>query len=139
MDKEKLLYDYGVLVDDSSIINTMHLRLIANMGISKNIRSFCNPLEALEQLESLLFIEDTRILVLLDINMPELDGFEFLEEVSAIKKNNALLDIFMVSSSVSEADWNRAATHHMLRGSFIKPLRKGRIEEVLRLRTPIYA
>ena len=45
----------------------------------------------------------------------------------------------MVSSSVSEADWNRAATHHMLRGSFIKPLRKGRIEEVLRLRTPIYA
>jgi CheY-like chemotaxis protein len=62
-------------------------------------------------------------LILLDIHMPGIDGFSFLEEFA--KLNPALRrtwSIYMLSSSISPVDIKRAEAHPLVTGYVMKPL-----------------
>ena len=76
--------------------------------------------------------QNLKTVVLLDINMPVLDGWEFLEQ---IQKSNfyhlAELEIYMVSSSTDERDILKAKDYDFVKGFIIKPLSKEKIQEIL--------
>jgi CheY-like chemotaxis protein len=113
-----------IQVDDDYINNIANERLIKKLGISFESVNFLDPSEALEFLSK----GDQQFdLMLLDINMPRLNGWEFLEKYNSIAKK---FPIFMLTSSLDPSDQRKALEHSLLKGFFVKPLTKEIILEI---------
>jgi CheY-like chemotaxis protein len=86
------------------------------------IRSFFNAQSALEELKKNSDDNDKMPDgILLDLNMPVMDGWQFLDEfvLLAIKKE---ISIFIVTSSIDPIDIERAKKHHFLKDYIMKPI-----------------
>jgi CheY-like chemotaxis protein len=71
-------------------------------------------------------------LILLDINMPVLDGWQFLEALTALPKPREV-PVVMLTSSIDAEDRTRAFTFPAVKGFFSKPLSAPMLEQVLGL------
>ena len=69
-----------LLVDDNGIDNWITHRILESTGIS-NVLEFLSPIKALEYLK---VAKEIPRLILLDIAMPVIDGFEFLDQLNAL-------------------------------------------------------
>jgi CheY-like chemotaxis protein len=113
-----------IQVDDDYINNIANERLIKKLGISFESVNFLDPSEALEFLSK---DEQKFDLMLLDINMPRLNGWEFLDKYKSIVGK---FPIFMLTSSLDPSDQRKAAEHPLLTGFFVKPLTKEMMLEI---------
>lgn len=101
-----------LLVEDDKVTNMMHMRLIKRSGLIRNVDIATDGLAALEYLQAR---RDAGLpapeLILLDINMPRMDGFEFLQDFAAVSAAYVPVRpmIIMLSTSVLRADQERAA------------------------------
>lgn len=120
--KDQLIFDYVILVDDDTIINHVHELLINKQHITKKIKSYLNPLEAVTAIQALLLQDHLKILVLLDLNMPEMTGFEFLDKIGQLENKAQLLEVFIVSSSIDAQDISKSNRHPLVRQYIPKPL-----------------
>lgn len=66
--------------------------------------------------------------IFLDIRMPEIDGFQFLEEYSKLILSQAKPILMMLSSSLSPEDHRRAAKNEYVEGFISKPLDKEKLQ-----------
>lgn len=69
-------------------------------------------------------------LILLDINMPIMDGWEFLEKFSALPYA-ADIPIIMLSSSINPKDIKKAKANQQVKGFFSKPINNEKLDEIL--------
>ncbi|MEQ8534886.1 MAG: response regulator, partial [Imperialibacter sp.] len=70
--------------------------------------------------------------ILLDINMPVMDGWQFLDEFVKIKPLiKKKITIYMVSSSIDEADLERAKTYEEVSDFIVKPVKAEDLEKML--------
>lgn len=95
------------------------------MKIADHICSFANPHKALDFLGKFRKNPDkySPTVILLDIQMPDINGFEFLDLMKGLPES--ILEkthIFMVSSSLDYGDISRCEAHHMVRKLLKKPL-----------------
>lgn len=69
-------------------------------------------------------------LILLDINMPIMDGWDFLDMFSnmPVSKN---IPVVMLTSSINPDDMKKAQSHELVRGFLSKPLNKEKLDEIL--------
>ena len=120
-----------LLVDDSDATNFFNKVLIERAGITESISVCKNGKEGLEYIIS--NIDTPPELIILDIKMPVMDGFEFLDALrnyeSKIKDS---LIIVMLSSSMSPSDIERAKRYSFVKGYLNKPLNAETIKELLR-------
>lgn len=86
----------AILIDDNSIDNFINYKLLQSAGIN-NVITFNNALNALEYLKKTKFRYQ---LILLDVYMPFMDGFEFIEEFYKLELNKKQGEIFLLSNSV---------------------------------------
>lgn len=70
-------------------------------------------------------------LVFLDINMPFVDGWEFLDQFTQTTFKKELITIYISSSSQSSYDMDKYLTYPKLKGYLIKPVSKLEFERVL--------
>lgn len=109
-----------MLVDDNEFDQMMYKRIVDRSGLVGELLQFIDPQEALD----CLF--DTTIgmpsLVLLDINMPKIDGFEFLEIVSSELGERMCPVIVMLTTSLDPRDEERARRFQIVRDFQNKPL-----------------
>lgn len=127
-----------MLIDDNAIDLFVNQKFIERATEEAEIIGFIRAKKALDYLRSLndrsisdfTFIPD---FILLDINMPEMDGFEFLDAYSALK-NERLTDtkIYMLSSSTSLKDRIDADRHVACEGFISKPLSCEKIAKILK-------
>lgn len=121
-----------LLVDDDAVTNMMHQRVIERSGRVKTIDVVTDGQEALDLLRAdLLNGCPLPELIFLDINMPGMGGFEFLECYADMKIDpETQLVIVMLSTSLLEADHARAEADPNVHSFCDKPLR---VEKLLEL------
>ncbi|MCA6378837.1 MAG: response regulator [Cytophagales bacterium] len=122
------------LVDDDSIFQFTATRLLESSKLAQNILHFENGAEALTFLrEKALQKELLPDYLFLDINMPFVDGWMFLEDFTTLKSSLAKdISIFMVSSSIDPRDLNRAKSFSEVTDFIIKPISLERFQELLK-------
>lgn len=120
-------YNTIFIIDDNSTANLVHQHLLRRISISEDLKTFTNPMNALKALREELLLEDKRILVLLDIHMPEMNGFEFLKACSLFCENHKDLDVIMVTSSIDENELQQGSECPFVRKVITKPLKANQI------------
>lgn len=111
----------------------IHGKLLAHHQVAASVDECSSGKEALVYLESAIVAEKVPDLILLDLMMPEMDGFEFLRPYnSLIAKSEKKPLLFMVSSTEDERDINRAkASDHIIK-LLRKPLRPEYLIELIK-------
>ncbi len=115
-------YALVMLVDDNPMDNMVNGQLITNSAFSKKIKSFETGKSMLEFLKSADIVELPE-LIFLDIIMPVMDGFQFMDEFEKLDESiRKKCKVVMLSSSDSFKDLNRANKNKLVRKFLNKPL-----------------
>lgn len=122
-----------LLVDDDAVSNFINEMTLQEMNFSNFIHVSENGKEALHYLtQSLMECEEYPELILLDINMPVMDGFQFLEEFEKLPSNiRKSIRVVMLTSSNATLDISKAKRYN-INGYIVKPLCKRKLEEVFK-------
>ena len=115
-----------MLVDDDEIIVYLTKRIIAQTNLVELINVFGNGKDAIDYLKENLNNPDLfPEIIFLDLFMPIMDGWEFLEEYIQIKpKTSSPTTIYVITSSVSEEDIIKAKSYSVVTDYIIKPTTK---------------
>lgn len=134
--------DTILLIDDDPAINFLHKHVIKKEGVAKEIIAHQSAEEALEYLK-----ENAKNgyhypeLIFLDINMPGMDGWEFIEEYE--KLDNTLEQskiVVMLSTSTDPKDQKKAEFKQVINQFLNKPLKAADIQYILEHNTfPTYS
>ena len=122
-----------LLVDDDEATNFINTLAIKQADCAENIVIKENGISALEYLTtSQDGIYPQPDLIFLDINMPAMDGWEFLEEYGKLKSNQlAKTVIVMLTTSLNPDDKSKAKVIPLIADFMSKPLTKEKLENIL--------
>jgi two-component system, chemotaxis family, chemotaxis protein CheY len=121
------------LVDDDKIFQLTASKTIKALQLSDNILQFENGEDALKYLvDNATNPAALPDYIFLDINMPFVDGWMFLQDYSGFKQNlSKEISIFMVSSSIDPRDIHRARSIPDVQEYVVKPLSKEKFIQLL--------
>ncbi|CAN5513947.1 response regulator [soil metagenome] len=132
--KEK---DLLLLIDDDQTCNMINKMLLKKKFYEEVcLLSFNVPEEGMEFLKKELIIGGSKIIyILLDINMPVMSGWDFLDEFEKINFSGSKVIISMLTSSLDPRDMKASERYKSVSDFFVKPLNVeniSKIESVLR-------
>lgn len=116
-----------VVIDDDAVVLFLHKVLIQKSALPSNVFDFLNALEGLNFVSQRS--QQKNLLVFLDINMPDLTGWEFLDKLSQLTAPKKIF-VIMVTSSINWSDRRRAEQYPMVIDFREKPLSKQACEEI---------
>lgn len=119
-----------MVVDDDRVFNLMAKILLRDTGIADNPISCTNGQEAITLLEEQQPTNQS-ILLLLDINMPVMDGWDVLEALQTLPDRQKI-HVVIVTSSIDKADREKAHTYGQLISYLVKPIKR---ENLVALKT----
>ncbi|CAG5084677.1 response regulator [Parvicella tangerina] len=120
-----------MLVDDDSDTNYFNQYILDEEGIADNIVVFQHAIKALDYLKE---GNEKVDLILLDINMPVMNGWEFLQEYEQLDDQlKATIVVVMLTSSVNYEDKKRADQLKSIDKFVNKPLTPELVTEILAL------
>ncbi len=118
-------YQRFIVIDDDKINNLVSKFVINRFTKDAQLHVYTDPELALGYIAQLENDSQDRVntLVLLDINMPRMNGWEFLDALQELDFTYpAHFNIYIISSSIDPADIKRAQDHALVSGFFSKPL-----------------
>jgi len=120
-------YKTCLLIDDNYIDNFVTSRLLENFNFAESIIISQSSSEAIESLREGKVTPDV---IFLDLRMPVMDGFEFLQEYDKLEIEKNGVKIFMLSSSLDPTDMRRSLANKYVTQFIHKPLTKKILEEL---------
>ncbi|MCF6130010.1 response regulator [Flavobacterium sp. AS60] len=131
------MLDKILCVDDDPITLMLCKKVVERVEFAKEIITAENGVEAIEYFDTLF--EESKVndaivypkLVLLDLNMPVMDGWEFLETYMRKDYDNIFTStrFIVLSSSIDPYDINRSKTYPVI-GFLSKPITKEMLENL---------
>lgn len=131
--------DSILLIDDNKMTNFIHQTYINRLGLAKTVFSVLGGEEGLSLLKKWLEREISKKacqpdLIILDLNMPNMDGYEFLEKYERMVPYKLAAPIVVVSSSDTRVHMKKAKKYKVVLDYKVKPLKKeGWVELVKQL------
>ncbi|WP_293301383.1 response regulator [Pedobacter sp. UBA4863] len=120
-----------LVIDDDDINIFIISKIVEKTGYPVEICAKHNGQLAIDYIKDLVANnQPLPQLTLIDINMPILNGWEFIEAYEAMQLN-AKNDMYMLSSSVYENDIEKAKGYQSVKGFISKPLSIDRLKELL--------
>jgi CheY-like chemotaxis protein len=122
-----------IVVDDSQLDCFIAEKIIHNAGTYSSVKCFMEATEAYETIKkSVPKPGDNKTIIILDIQMPVMTGFQFVEAFEqlpeAIRSHYA---IFLFSSSINENDKNRMGNYPSIRRFYGKPISKDTVNQMI--------
>lgn len=114
-----------MLIDDDVTNNIITKKLLLKYDSSFIVQEYKSAGEAINALKTATFKPN---LIFLDINMPDMNGWQFLDKFTTLRLS---VSIYMLTSSVDVLDIERAKTSPYLQGFISKPLTQVKIQQVL--------
>lgn len=118
-----------MIIDDNAVDQKLYSRLVKKSGLVETLHCFLMAPDAIAFLA-----EPDRPaidIILLDINMPRMNGFEFLDEaVSRFGPGFVRAAVIMLTTSISDQDRKRASSYDVVRDYIQKPLEMGHLEGI---------
>lgn len=116
-----------VVIDDDAVVLFLHKVLIQKSSLPSNVNAFSSAGQALEFMRQ----RSTRknLLIFLDINMPDINGWDFLDYLNRLSFSKKIF-VIMVTSSINRSDRNRAEQYPLILDYLEKPLSKQACEEL---------
>ncbi len=117
---------YLLIIEDNKIDTLVHTKIIQITRPDLEVVHAENGKVALEVLESR---DDLPVMILLDLIMPVMDGFEFLENLAIVERYNNLL-VTVLTTSTNLLDRKKASAIYNISEYVIKPLTRDRFAEI---------
>ena len=112
-----------MLVDDNLINNFVMKQVISNVDEQLQVWDYTDPQQALQLLNQV-----NPTIIFLDLNMPLLDGWQFLESMVA---QNSHHKVYILTSSTSELDRKRSTAYSNVVSLLNKPLDQEKVAAIL--------
>ena len=122
-----------LLVEDDPITILVCDRIMKMNSFAEKVKSCENGKYALDYLKdvSVREPENSPQIIFLDINMPVMNGWDFLEEYENLKTTLPVLPrIFILSSTVDPEDYNKAKSYTSVEDFISKPLSKENLDSI---------
>lgn len=110
-----------LLVDDDDIVNSINSVIIKHAKFAHEVHSINNVPNAIEFLNKTKQSPECPDVIFLDLNMPDLDGWDFMEEYEKLEMNGGT-QVVMLTSSISSKDEERASSSSQIAAFISKPL-----------------
>lgn len=117
-----------MVVDDDPIYTMLMKKMLESNSFGSSLNDFSNGQTALEFLRE-NYQTDTIFIIFLDINMPVLDGWEFLDKIADFTTPENTL-VLMVSSSIDQSDMDRANSNCYVIKYLAKPVLSSTLVEL---------
>jgi CheY-like chemotaxis protein len=122
------------LVDDDDIFVFLTTKIIEQTNLVDLIKVFGNGLDAINFLkENKNNVDALPDIILLDLSMPIMNGWQFLEEYNKLNPTiGKKITIYICSSSISPDDITRAKTISEVSDYIIKPITKDKLIDLIK-------
>ncbi len=129
MQKLEVIY----VVDDDDIYQYLIKKKIEKRNIAYQIKTFKNGQDAIEYL-NLMADTSTELpdVIFLDLNMPVMDGWDFLNAYMNLKNRlTKKIHLYVVSSSIHQSDIERAKNISEVTDYIVKPMNDSQLDDIL--------
>lgn len=120
-----------VLIDDDATTVFLTTRLFEREGLGETLTAFVSPTDAVAFLREQAVSGTLPQVILLDLNMPVMSGWEVLEALQPLQPH--LLGrcaVYILTSSLAPTDTNRAREYPLVAGLLHKPLDQAKIQAI---------
>ncbi|MBL7689981.1 MAG: response regulator [Flavipsychrobacter sp.] len=113
-----------VVIDDDQVILTLTSMMLRTIDKCAEISCFSKPARDINEIVTLVTNATKRTIIFLDINMPDINGWEVLDVIAhaTAGKLSDNVRIYMLSSSINTSDKVKAYSNPLISGFFEKPL-----------------
>ena len=117
-----------LLVEDDPAVNYLSRFMLSDQKIKCRVDEVIDGRKAMDYIAATTDCPDV---IFLDINMPVMDGLEFLKRYNEQGKCCDHTQVFMLTSSDNEQDKNRSMQYDFVKGYFEKPLTESHVNAML--------
>ncbi len=126
-------FESTCIIDDDPIFIYGTKRVMKEVGFCNKIMVFNNGQDAIEALTEMVGQnKELPEIIFVDLNMPIMNGWEFLEDFAKIpNKNREAVTVYIISSSVDPRDLERVKNYEVVNNYILKPISSKDLEDIL--------